>query len=127
MAVYVTQSMTTKETREYVTPIGRFEFTCMKKDAFNIGIRNVVEDGYSFLIACPEKALCDLIANAHSLQLRYRNEALKYLEEDLRFDMDAFYKFNPSIFEMYINTNGKKSNSITTLLKLIKEYGQRDI
>lgn len=33
-AVYVTQSMTTKEPREYETPIGRFLFTHIKKRSF---------------------------------------------------------------------------------------------
>lgn len=123
-AVYVTQSMTTKESREYDTPVGRFEFTRMKRDAFNIGIQNKEGNGYSFLIATPEKALCDLIANTHSLFLRYAKEALEYLEDDIRFDMDAFNKLNPSILEMYVNANGKKSSSVKTILTLLREYGK---
>lgn len=123
-AVYMTQSMTTKESHEYDTPVGRFKFTCMKREVFNIGIRNVEENGYSFLIASPEKALCDLIANTHSLLLRYLKETLEYLEEDIRLDMDAFYNFNPSIFEMYIKANGKKSNSVKAILKLLSEHGK---
>ena len=105
-AVYVTQSMTTKEARAYETPVGRFSFTRMKSDAFYIGIRNVEENGYSFLMASPEKALCDLIADTPALFLRYRKEALAYLEEDIRFDMDAFYRLNPAIFERYITAHG---------------------
>lgn len=122
-AVYVTQSMTIKETREYDTPVGRFVFTHMKREAFNIGIRNVEENGYSFLIASPEKALCDLIANTTSLLLRFRKEALAYLEEDIRFDMDAFYTFNPKIFEQYITVGGKKATSINTILTLLTQHG----
>lgn len=126
-AVYVAQSMTTKESREYESPVGKFEFTSMKRDAFNVGIRNVEENGYSFLIASPEKALCDLIANTHSLLLRYTKEAIEYLEEDIRLDMEVFYNLNPSVFERYINANGKKSTSIKTLLNILKEHGKRDI
>lgn len=123
-AVYLIQSMTTKESRVYETPVGRFEFTCMKRDVFNIGIHNVEEDGYSFLIASPEKALCDLIANTHSLLLRYTKDAIEYLEKDIRFDMDAFYKLRPLVFEQYINANGKKSTSIKTILKLLTIHGK---
>lgn len=123
-AVYVTQSMTTKESREYDTPVGRFEFTNIKREAFNVGIRNIEEDGYSFLIASPEKALCDLIANAHSLNMRYLTEAKEYLEEDIRFDMEAFFNLDPLILEQYINANGKKTNSIKTILKLLTNYGK---
>lgn len=121
-AVYVTQSITTKEPREYETPIGRFLFTHIKKEAFNIGIHNVEENGYSFLIASPEKALCDLIAQTPSLFLRYRKEALAYLEEDIRFDMDAFYKLNPEIFKRYIAACGKKATSVNTILTLLTEH-----
>lgn len=126
-AVYVCQSMTTKESREYKTPLARFTFTSMKKDVFNIGIRNIEENGYAFLIATPEKALCDLIANTPSLLLRYKRETLEFLEEDIRLDMDSFYNFNPTIFEEYINFNGKKSTSIKAILKLLKEYGKRGL
>ena len=122
-AVYVTQSMTIKETREYDTPVGRFMFTHMNREAFNIGIHNIEENGYSILIASPEKALCDLIANTKSLFLRYRKEALAYLEEDIRFDMDAFYTFNPKIFEQYISVGGKKTTSINTVLTLLTQHG----
>lgn len=122
-AVYVTQSMTTKESREYETPVGRFAFTRMKRDTFNIGIHNIEANGYSFLIASPEKALCDLIANTPSLYLRYRKEALAYLEEDIRFDMDVFYKLNPEIFKQYVNAQGKKAASINTISTLLTKHG----
>lgn len=121
-AVYLTQSMTTKEPRKYDTPVGRFVYTRMKKEAFNIGIRNVEEDGYSFLIASPEKALCDLIADTPSLLLRYRKEALAYLEEDIRFDMEAFFKLNPVIFGQYIAARGKKSTTVNTILSLLTNF-----
>lgn len=122
-AVYVIQSMTTKEPREYDTSVGRFLFTRIKRDAFNVGICNIEENGYSYLIASPEKALCDMIANTPSLFLRYRKEAIEYLEEDIRFDMDAFYKLNPLIFGQYIAAHGKKSTSINTILTLLTENG----
>lgn len=125
--VCLTQSMTTKETREFSTPLGRFVFVRMKKDLFNIGIRNVEENGYSFLIASPEKALCDLIAGTPGLILRYRSDALEYLEHDIRFDMDAFYNLNPQIFELYVAAKGKKATSINTILTLLNGYGERNL
>ena len=69
-------------------------------------------------MATPEKALCDLIANQPGINLRYKKEALEFLEENLRFDMDRFYQLNPKIFEEYANI-GKKSTSIRTILKLL--------
>lgn len=122
-AVYVTQSMTTKEAREYDTPVGRFVFNRIKRDVFGIGVRNIEENGYSFLMASPEKALCDLIANTPAVILRFRKETVEFLEQDLRMDMDAFHSMNPAIFEQYIGAHGKKSGSIKTILNLLKRYG----
>lgn len=121
-AVYVTQSMTIKESRDYETPVGRFVFKRMSAETFHVGIRNIEEDGYSYLIASPEKALCDLIAETPSLLLRYRRDALTYLEEDIRFDMEAFYKLNPSVFEHYIAAHGKKATSVLSILKLLNQF-----
>lgn len=123
-AVYLTQSMTIKEPREYDTPVGLFTFIRIKKDVFNIGIRNVEENGSSFLVASPEKALCDLVANTPSLYLRFRGEAKTYLEEDIRFDMDAFHMLDPAIFKLYIDAKGKKATSIHTILTLLTCHGQ---
>ena len=121
-AIYVIQSMTTREPRKYDTPLGRFVFTRINKETFNIGIRNIEEEGYSFLMASPEKALCDLIADSPSLSLRYRKETLTYLEEELRFDMEAFFKFNPEILKQYIDADGKKKTSVNAVLSLLTTH-----
>ena len=42
-----------------------------------------------------------------------------YLEQDIRMDMDEFYKMDATIFEDYINV-GKKADSISTLLKFFR-------
>src|SRR5574344_2616600 len=63
-AVYSTQSMTIKHSRSYDTPVGCFEYTYMNRDSFSIGVISIDTQGYTFLMATPEKALCDLIANS---------------------------------------------------------------
>ena len=75
------------------------------------------KDNYAFLIASPEKALCDLIANSSQVNLRYMKDVETYLEQDIRMDMDEFNKMDKTIFEDYIKV-GKKADSISTLLKL---------
>lgn len=124
-AVYAVQSMTVKHSRVFNTPYGRFYYHSMPREAFHIGVRLVSEGDYAFLIASPEKALCDLVANTSRLDLRYRKEAREYLEENIRLDMDAFGRMDASVFEEYAAV-GKKGNSIRTILKLL-ENGQRDL
>ena len=119
-AVYVTQSMTLKRSSDFDTPLGRFEYTRISKAAFPIGVTIINKTQYAFLMATPEKALCDLIANSPMVNLRYVNEAATYLEEDIRMEMDDFKEMNPEIFEAYAKV-GKKGDSIRTLLKLLKQ------
>lgn len=118
-AVYVTQSMTLKHSRDFDTPVGRFEYTHISKDAFSIGLTSIRKDGYAFVIATPEKALCDLVANSSGVNLRYPKEAALYLEEDIRMELSDFRQMESSVFEEYIQV-GKKADSIRTLLKLLK-------
>lgn len=117
-AVYTKQSMTLKHSKDFDTPLGRFEYTHISKKAFSVGLTNIRKDGYAFVIATPEKALCDLIANSPNVNLRYLKDAVTYLEDDIRMDLDDFRQMKPEIFEEYINV-GKKADSIRTLLKLL--------
>ncbi len=119
-AVYTMQSVTLKASRNFHTPIGRFEFVHQEKEAFLIGATTIVTHNYAFLIATPEKALCDLIASTPGVNLRFIKDAALYLEEDIRLDMDAFYEMDSKIFEAYAQV-GKKKESIKTLLKLLRK------
>lgn len=118
--VFVMQSMTLKHSRDFDTPVGRFEYTRISKDAFSVGLSSIRKKDYAFVIATPEKALCDLIANSPGVNLRYPKEAATYLEEDIRMEMSDFRQMNPAIFAAYAKV-GKKGDSIRTLLKLLKQ------
>lgn len=117
--VYVMQSMTLKHSRDFETPVGRYEYTRITKDSFSVGLTSIRKTEYAFVIATPEKALCDLIANSPGVNLRYPKEAVLYLEEDIRMDLSDFKQMNPTILEAYTEV-GKKADSIRTLLKLLK-------
>lgn len=114
-----TQSMTIKHARTFSTSLGEFSYMNISREAFSVGVTNITDNGYSFIIATPEKALCDLIATSPQVTLRYITDAQRYLEEDIRFDMDAFAQMNKEIFLEYIAV-GKKASSIQTILKLLE-------
>ena len=118
-AVYVHQSMTVKHPRNFQTPVGSYDYKYISRKAFPIGVRSMNNGDYAFLIASPEKALCDLIANSSKVILRYMKDVETYLEQDIRMDMDEFYNMDATIFEDYINV-GKKADSISTLLKFLR-------
>lgn len=119
-AVYTKQSMTLKHSKDFDTQLGRFEYTHISKEAFSVGLTSVRKEGYAFVMATPEKALCDLIANSPQVNLRYLKDAKIYLEEDIRIEMEDFMQMNFEVFEDYIHV-GKKADSIRTLLKLLKK------
>ena len=118
-AVYTKQSMTLKHAKDFDTPLGRFEYTNMSKGAFSVGLTSIKKDDYAFVMATPEKALCDLIANSPKVNLRYLKDVEIYLEEDIRMEWEDFKQMDVEIFEEYIKV-GKKADSIRTLLKLLK-------
>lgn len=117
-AVYTTQSMTFKPAKTFETPIGFFSFTHIDRDVYPIGLVQVKENDVTYVMASPEKALCDLIANTPGLHLRYQKEAMKFLEEDIRFDMEKLHTLDKGILTTYAKT-GKKASSVQTILKLL--------
>jgi hypothetical protein len=116
--VHTLQSMTTKHSRVFINALGKFDYTQCTKDYFSIGIRREVTNDAAFLIASPEKALCDVIIHTQNLNVRFQKDLLIYLEENLRFDMDAFYRMDSRIFEQCLQV-GKKKAAIRNLFKLI--------
>ncbi|MCI6804373.1 MAG: hypothetical protein MR912_02060, partial [Prevotella sp.] len=90
------------------------------REAFSIGITSINMQSYAFLMATPEKALCDLIANSPKVNLRYLKDVEIYLEEDIRMEIDDFRNMDISIFKRYAQV-GKKSKSIETLIKYLRK------
>ena len=118
--VYTVQSMTLRYAKVFEMPLGRFTYTRISRAAFPVGVTSIRKDGYAFVMATPEKALCDLIANSPGVNLRYLKDAEIYLEEDIRMDLEDFMRMDAGIFEEYVKV-GKKADSIRTLLKLLKK------
>ena len=118
-AVYTQQSMTLKHAKVFDTPLGRFEYIYIPREAFSVGLTIVRQADYAFVMASPEKALCDLVANSSGVNLRYIKEAEAYIIEDIRMEMADFKAMDAEILKAYIRV-GKKAESIRTLLRLMQ-------
>lgn len=77
-------------------------------------------NGCNSIIASPEKALCDTILSDNYVPEQSLIRLAKYLEEDLRFDIDALKDFDTSIIEACANA-GRKTAILNNLLKLINQ------
>jgi hypothetical protein len=118
-SVHIIRSMTTKRSRVFENSISRFDYITCSEEYYPIGINQKIGDDYSFLIASSEKALCDLIAYTPEVRPRFINALLSYLEEDIRLDMEAFYKMDVEIFRECAEF-GKKRNDLNNLIKILQ-------
>ena len=117
--VDVVQSMTTHLTVSFENKAGRFEYQHCAKDYYPIGITQRQEEGVTYLIATPEKALCDYIISTPRLPLRFLKDTYVFLEEDLRLDMDAFMEMDVNIFKLCAAVS-KKQQAINNLIKILE-------
>ncbi len=118
--VYRVRSVTMKRFKMYETPLGVFEYRTVSPEYFSIGIQQqVTQDNTAFLIASPEKALCDLIVLSSGLRLQSSKAVKIYLEENLRIDLFENRSWNTEIISQCMEV-GKKKTALSQLLKLLK-------
>ncbi len=76
--------MTSKRAKVFHTPVGRFRYRPIPERVFAVGVKRESSRGGAYLIASPEKALCDRIAQARGLSAQ--REVPAFLFDDLRVD-----------------------------------------
>ena len=118
-SVYAVRSMTLKRSRDFENTMAQFGYTQCPSEYYSIGICQVERKDATFLIATPEKALCDLIAYTPKLNPRFISAMREYLEEDLRLDMSEFFKMDIEIFRACAEV-GKKSAEINNIIKILE-------
>ena len=117
--VYSMRSVCTKLYKSYQTRLGHFEFIKVPEPYFPVGLTlEIIDNSYAFLIATPEKALCDKIITSKNLKIQSVKAMRTYLEEDLRFDISALASFDEDIIRKCIEF-GRKKTEITQLIKLL--------
>ncbi|MDH8701700.1 putative transcriptional regulator of viral defense system [Dysgonomonadaceae bacterium PH5-43] len=118
--VYNVRSMTINRSKKFENSIGNFEYITVNKNYYSIGIKQqTVESKYTFLIATPEKALCDMIIATPMLRIQSIKALREYLENDLRFDISNLNNMNSNIIKECIET-GRKKDILQLLLKLLQ-------
>ena len=118
--VHSIRSMTIKRSRKFSTPLGIFEYISAPKKYFEIGIQqNIIKGEYAYLIATPEKAICDIIVATPRLRMQSVKAIQIYLEEDMRIDFSAIDHINIEIIKQCI-ASGTKKTELTQLYKLLK-------
>lgn len=97
-----------------------FRYSDVPQAAFNAGLNKIIRNSYSFFIASPEKALCDLLYRHPGHKTIKDIEALIY--DDLRIDEDILNILDmrkmADISKLYPSTTLKSFSSF-----LRKHYG----
>ena len=120
--VYAVRSVTTKRAKKYRTPLGDFHYSRVPENYYSIGIQQEHSKGNGiFLIAFPEKALCDMILLSPGLRLQSVKAMKVYIEENLRIDLTEKGDWNTEIISECIET-GRKKAELEYLLKLLEQY-----
>ena len=110
-----------KRSRSFENKLGRFSYRQIPASYYTIGQRTATNDGATFVIASPEKALCDTILTDAYVPCLSVAALHCYLEEDLRFDMDELSSFNTDILSQCANC-GRKQATIENLIKIVRRY-----
>ncbi len=114
------RSLTPRRSKRFENPFGTFQYTHAEEEYYAIGIgQQRVDEKYTFLIASPEKALCDMIVTTPRLYFQSVKSIGIYLEHDLRFEMEALTTFDTTIIAECARI-GKKQKSLENLLKFIR-------
>lgn len=107
--VYTIKSATTKRKKKYQTSVGNFEYFTVPENYFSIGLsQHIVQESYAFIMASPEKAICDLIMSTAGLRLQSQKAMNEYLRNDLRIDLEHEINWKPEIIEECIQYGYKK-------------------
>jgi uncharacterized protein YifN (PemK superfamily) len=118
--VYSIRSISAKRTKQLHTKLGLFDYVYVSEAYYHIGLRqNIVNKKYAYLIASPEKALCDLIVTTARLRLQSVKAIQIYLEEDLRLDF-SLNDFDTEIVRQCIDA-GRNKIELRNLLKFLEQ------
>ncbi len=120
--VYVTKSATLKRKKIYNTPVGYYQYIHVPETYYPIGLKlEIIDNTYAYIIASPEKALCDLILSTSGLRFQSIKSCHDYLLHDLRMDEDTIAHLDTTIIQGCTQEGYKKAD-LRYLLAFTKRY-----
>lgn len=120
--VHELTSVCMRRGRVFENALGRFSYMTLPGSLFPVGVQQVrVSDQVSFLMAGPEKALCDKVLLVRNLSAVSRNSIQRFLLDDLRLDEDFLVGMDLSVVKKYAGS-GRKARQLTALLQFLEAY-----
>ena len=120
--VFELTSMTPKRVKCYDTPLGRFSYTHSHGLLYEIGIVSETNaDGTCFLIASPEKALCDKVIFTRKLSATSVKAMRAFLIDDLRINPDDLAGLDLSTIGHCCDI-GYKTRQLNALYRVVEVF-----
>ena len=116
--VFALTSVTTRHTRTFYNQLARFAYHGVSKEYFPIGITMKEEEGVTFMMATPEKAVCDMLMAEKFVPDQSLTRLEIFFEEDMRIELDDLRQLNPDIIKACMEVS-KKKRILANLLKLM--------
>lgn len=114
--VHVVKSSCLTRSRRFENATGVYDYIRVPQGYYAVGVTmHRTEQGYVYLRATPEKALCDLVLDSVGLRLQSRRAAGVYLDEFLRMDQDARMRLNPEIVAECADASTRKSADLKNI------------
>ncbi|MDD2904743.1 MAG: hypothetical protein PHH41_03935 [Sulfurimonas sp.] len=123
--VYTVTSATTYRPETYATDIGTFSYKKIPSNAYSIGIdwKFDTHDG-GYMIATPEKALCDQVYADQRIADINKDEILEYLEDDLRIEWEEMAKLDTTLlWKFSMAYSSSKLRNMTASIKKRQKNG----
>jgi hypothetical protein len=115
-------SVTTRQTKLYDLPFGRFSYKHSPLKLYPVGIKRVIlSDQIGFLIASPEKALCDTLIFKKKLVINSVHELREYLFDDVRIDEELLRGFDVQVIDACRDACCKVK-ILNTLAQIVRNY-----
>jgi hypothetical protein len=119
--VYEVTSVCMRRSRVFDNALGRFSYVTMPPSLFPVGMRQEqASEGETFLIAGPEKALCDKVLLTRNLQARSCGAMQSFLVDDLRVDEEALAGMDLSVVAQYAES-GHKARRMQALMQVLEQ------
>ena len=118
--VYEVTSVCMRRSQVFANALGRFSYVTVPPGLFPVGMRQEqASERETFLLAGPEKALCDKVLLTRNLRARSRGAMQAFLFEDLRVDEEALAGLDVSVVAQYAQS-GHKARQMQALMRVLE-------
>lgn len=119
--VHIVRSSCLVRGRVFENSTGKYEYVRVPRAYYPEGVTICrTPQGYAYLAARPEKAICDLILASPGLRIQSARMARSYLEEYLRADMESVAGWDADLIHRLAELTDKKKNDLFHLERMLR-------